>query len=185
MGAGMGPLGGNYTQNRASLHLHGGATPWISDGTPHQWFVPAGDSTVYKNGPSFQNVPDMVTGVNCAANPSSACITPVGRGWLGYFLLYQPAERTPDVLPRPCLRHYPPQRLCREAAPFILTDDVEEDLLAGTNFTGGNPANKQILPDLGGVYHYGIPLVIQDKTFVNDATTPPGAGFTGTPTSRP
>ena len=23
-----------YTQNRATLHLHGGVTPWISDGTP-------------------------------------------------------------------------------------------------------------------------------------------------------
>ena len=29
-----------YTQNRATLHLHGGATPWISDGTPHQWITP-------------------------------------------------------------------------------------------------------------------------------------------------
>ena len=32
----------DYTQNRATLHLHGGRTPWISDGTPHQWTVPAG-----------------------------------------------------------------------------------------------------------------------------------------------
>ena len=33
-----------FTQNRATLHLHGGATPWISDGTPHQWTTPAGDA---------------------------------------------------------------------------------------------------------------------------------------------
>jgi hypothetical protein len=40
----MGPLGMNvtpgnpmnYTQNRGVLHLHGGRSPWISDGTPHQ-----------------------------------------------------------------------------------------------------------------------------------------------------
>lgn len=41
MGAGFGPDGVNrYTDNRADLHLHGGNTPWISDGTPHQWKTP-------------------------------------------------------------------------------------------------------------------------------------------------
>src|SRR6185369_8034502 len=34
-----------FTQNRATLHLHGGTTPWISDGTPHQWITPAGEKT--------------------------------------------------------------------------------------------------------------------------------------------
>ncbi|WP_418606080.1 hypothetical protein [Georgenia sp. SUBG003] len=29
-----------YPENRATLHLHGGITPWISDGTPHQWITP-------------------------------------------------------------------------------------------------------------------------------------------------
>lgn len=45
MGAGLGPLGaaaGNYTENLAGIHLHGGFPPWISDGTTHQWTVPAG-----------------------------------------------------------------------------------------------------------------------------------------------
>jgi hypothetical protein len=36
--------GSPYTENRATLHLHGGATPWISDGTPHQWTTPAGQT---------------------------------------------------------------------------------------------------------------------------------------------
>ena len=60
-GAGTGPLGGSttYTQNRATLHLHGGVTPWISDGTPHQWMTPAGENTPYPKGVSVQNVPDM------------------------------------------------------------------------------------------------------------------------------
>ena len=45
MGVGTGPDGGSqYTQNRATVHLHGGATPWISDGTPHQWTTPAGET---------------------------------------------------------------------------------------------------------------------------------------------
>ena len=55
MGAGMGPQGMNvtpvnYTQNRATLHLHGGATPWISDGTPYQWITPADEYTSYPKG---------------------------------------------------------------------------------------------------------------------------------------
>ena len=48
-----------YTENRATLHLHGGITPWISDGTPHQWITPADETTPYPEGVSVQNVPDM------------------------------------------------------------------------------------------------------------------------------
>jgi FtsP/CotA-like multicopper oxidase with cupredoxin domain len=48
-----------YTENRATLHLHGGNTPWISDGTPHQWTTPAGEVTSYPEGVSVYNVPDM------------------------------------------------------------------------------------------------------------------------------
>ncbi len=51
----------HYTQNRSTIHLHGGRTPWISDGTPHQWIIPAGEwaNTPYKEGVSLENVPDM------------------------------------------------------------------------------------------------------------------------------
>lgn len=60
MGAGMGPvMMESYTQNRATLHLHGGRTPWISDGTVHQWITPAGEVTSYPKGVSVYNVPDM------------------------------------------------------------------------------------------------------------------------------
>lgn len=62
MGAGTGPLGEsapNYTQNRATIHLHGGKTVWISDGTPHQWITPADENTPYPKGVSVKNVPDM------------------------------------------------------------------------------------------------------------------------------
>ena len=41
------------------MHLHGGVTPWISDGTPYQWITPAGTTTSYPKGVSVQNVPDM------------------------------------------------------------------------------------------------------------------------------
>ncbi|MFB9239984.1 hypothetical protein ACFFWC_31415 [Plantactinospora siamensis] len=60
-GAGTGPLSPTelYTQNRAIVHLHGGETQWISDGTPLQWFTPAAQVTSYPRGASYANVPDM------------------------------------------------------------------------------------------------------------------------------
>ncbi|WP_246006115.1 hypothetical protein [Georgenia muralis] len=51
--------GSCYPVNRATLHLHGGITPWISDGTPHQWITPATEDTPFPQGVSVQNVPDM------------------------------------------------------------------------------------------------------------------------------
>jgi hypothetical protein len=56
---------GCFTDNRATLHLHGGTTPWISDGTPHQWITPAGEvaypdgSGRVNKGVSVRYVPDM------------------------------------------------------------------------------------------------------------------------------
>jgi len=51
-----------------------------------------------------------------------------------------------------------------EAAGYILTDQVEQDLIAGTDVSGVNPGHLQILPDIG------IPLIIQDKTYVDNTT---------------
>ena len=39
-----------FKDNRATLHLHGGTTPWISDGTPHQWITPANENTPWPQG---------------------------------------------------------------------------------------------------------------------------------------
>ena len=47
------------TQNRASVHLHGGIPGWISDGTPNQWITPAGENTPFARGTTQRNVPDM------------------------------------------------------------------------------------------------------------------------------
>jgi spore coat protein A len=43
---------GDLPVNRIATHLHGGFTPWFSDGTPFQWFTPTG-----MQGASFMNVP--------------------------------------------------------------------------------------------------------------------------------
>jgi spore coat protein A len=47
-----GQMVGDLPVNRIVTHLHGGLTPWFSDGTPYQWYTPVG-----QHGPSFMNVP--------------------------------------------------------------------------------------------------------------------------------
>jgi len=153
MGAGMGPLGMDampmdYTQNRADVHLHGNNTVWISDGTPHQWITPAGEDTPYPQGVSVVNVPDMAN----VDDPRDGATT----------LYYTNAQSA-----RLMFYHDHSYGITRlnvyagEAAAYLMTDEVETDMIAGTNGTGVNPDQLQVLPDLG------IPLVIQDKTFVD------------------
>jgi len=50
--AGGSKMVGDLPYNRCVTHLHGGFTPWFSDGTPFQWFAPSGLA-----GASFSNVP--------------------------------------------------------------------------------------------------------------------------------
>jgi len=147
MGAGMGPLDmpgmpgmkESYTQNRATLHLHGGATPWISDGTPHQWVTPAGENTQYPQGVSVTNVPDMPA-------PEAGSMT--------FFYTNQQSARLMFYHDH----SYGITRLnvyAGEAAGYLLTDPAEQNLIS----TGAIPADE-------------IPLIIQDKTFVDAATIP-------------
>jgi FtsP/CotA-like multicopper oxidase with cupredoxin domain len=198
MGAGMGPLdaitglpcdpamqvcaNANYTQNRADLHLHGGLTPWISDGTPHQWVTPFNDSTFYKKGVSFQNVPDMVFGSVVNGTPVSciggaSCFTPDPNGGDGIGTYYYPNQQSARLM----FYHDHAYGITRlnvysgEAAGYLLTDNVEQALISGSNapvsnyplgvFTAMGLPAKKILPDVG------TPLVIQDRTFVNDSNT--------------
>jgi FtsP/CotA-like multicopper oxidase with cupredoxin domain len=156
MGAGMGPLGHdampmNYTQNRSNIHLHGNNTVWISDGTPHQWITPAGEDTPYPQGVSVVNVPDMEN----VDDPRDGIQT----------IYYTNAQNA-----RLMFYHDHSYGITRlnvyvgEAAPYIVKDNVEQDLINGTNVTGVNPDLEKVLPDLG------IPLVIQDRTFVDAST---------------
>jgi len=159
MGAGMGPLDmpgmpgmkESYTQNRADIHLHGNNTVWISDGTPHQWITPAGETTQYPQGVSVVNVPDMGN----VDDPRDGAAT----------LYYTNAQSA-----RLMFYHDHSYGITRlnvyagEAAGYLITDQVEQDLINGTNNSGVNPDRLQVLPGVG------IPLVIQDRTFVDAAT---------------
>ena len=134
-----------YTENRATLHLHGGVTPWISDGTPHQWTTPAGETGDYPQGVSVSSVPDM-------PDP--------GPGAETFFYTNQQSARL-------MFYHDHAWGITRlnvyagEAAGYLLTDSTEAKLTG----TGG------ALAGLGT----GTPLMIQDKTFVpaNIAATDP------------
>jgi FtsP/CotA-like multicopper oxidase with cupredoxin domain len=160
LGAGEGPLGapaGYYTENRIANHLHGAFTPWISDGTPHTWFTPAGQTGSYLVGTSHKNVPDM-------PNP--------GQGSQTFYYTNQQSGRF-------MFYHDHAVAITRLnvyaglVAPYLIHDPVEDDLIDGTNNTGVNPGLAKIIPDQGGgVYKWGIPLIIQDKSFVpQDALT--------------
>ncbi|MEW6552903.1 MAG: multicopper oxidase domain-containing protein [Actinomycetota bacterium] len=117
MGAGMGPDPNvEYSQNRAAVHLHGGNTPWISDGTPFQWITPAGetDDPDYDRGESQRNVPDM-------PDP--------GDGAATYYYTNQQSSRL-------LFYHDHAVGITRlnvyvgEAAPYIIRDAVEQSLIA-------------------------------------------------------
>jgi FtsP/CotA-like multicopper oxidase with cupredoxin domain len=158
MGAGVGPTGAIYTQNRATLHLHGGHSPWISDGTPHQWITPALDATPYKKGDSFQNVPDMVGEDKPIEEPA------LGDGLATFFWTNQQSGRL-------MFYHDHAYGITRlnvyagEAAGYLIVDQQELDLIHNRtipNICAGSDGN----PDILCQYKFGIPLVIQDKTFV-------------------
>ena len=161
MGAGMGIEGSEYTQNRATLHLHGGHTPWISDGTPHQWTVPAGEQTLYKKGVSTQYVPDMFfnsSGQIVPAGSPGATSNP-GEGAMTFYYTNQQSGRL-------MFYHDHAYGLTRlnvyagEAAGYLITDPVDDILMNGGSLDGQTVA-------AGTVPSTQIPLIIQDKTFVN------------------
>lgn len=153
-GAGAGPLGGDktYPQNRASLHLHGGLTPWISGGSQYQWIAPAGERSPYGAGPSLTNVPDMW--FDAAGRPVDEG-TPGATNdpGLGATTLYFPNDQSARFL----YLHDDTFGLTRlsvyagEAAPYFIGDPIDDELVAA----GTIPAAE-------------LPLIIEDKTFVPD-----------------
>lgn len=179
MGAGMAPDGTMYAETRSNIHLHGGDTIWISDGTPHQWITPVGEITNYHKGDSFSNVPDMVGVGKSIPLPSPT------DGLATYYY-------TNDISSRLMFYHdhtYGTTRLnvYSGAAGYLITDQVEDDIILGTNISGANPSLSRLLPNLGSVYQYGIPLIIQDKSFVDTnriASTDPTWIWGTTPASN-
>lgn len=144
-----------FRDNRATLHLHGGTTPWISDGTPHQWITPAGEGTSYPQGASVGNVPDMVgftsTGLSLADLGVPDCSAEDDGCQTFYYTNQQSA--------RLMFYHDHAFGITRlnvylgEAAGYLISDATEQSLVS----SGTIPADE-------------IPLIIQDRTFVPDVT---------------
>lgn len=144
-GMGLGPDGLPYSQNRATLHLHGGNTPWISDGTQHQWTTPAGETNTHKKGVSAENVPDM---------------PPAGDGALTF---YWPNEQSGRMM----FFHDHAYGITRlnvyagEVGGYLLVNKPDEDALAAATVPGNLGTSRDLT--------HLIPLIIQDKTFVPPA----------------
>jgi FtsP/CotA-like multicopper oxidase with cupredoxin domain len=139
-----------FLDNRATLHLHGGITPWISDGTPHQWITPANENTPYPQGVSVSSVPDMVgqaaidAGIPDCSADNDGCMT--------FYYTNQQSARF-------MFYHDHAWGITRlnvyagEAAGYLIEDPTEQALVA-----------NGIIPE------DQIPLVIQDRTFVPENT---------------
>ena len=158
---------GWFSDTRSTVHLHGGMTPWISDGTPHQWITPAGETdpstgspTTYPKGMSVEYVPDMW--YDTAGNTIFSCAGQTTCGVTGATNNPGPGSQT---------YYYTNQQSARllfyhdhawgttrlnvyvgMAAGYLIQDTVEQALV-----TAGTIPSAQ------------IPLIIQDKTYVNAA----------------
>jgi FtsP/CotA-like multicopper oxidase with cupredoxin domain len=172
----MGADGATDTENRTALHLHGGNTPWISDGTPRQWVKPKGEVVGPNKGASVGNVPDMWfdTSGTVIASCSGATTCAVngatnnpGDGALTFFYTNEQSARL-------MFYHDHAEGTTRlnvyagMAAGYVLQDPTEQDLVNGTNVSGNNPTSAKVLPPIEDT----IPLVIQEKTFVPNNTQP-------------
>jgi spore coat protein A len=122
--------------DRTAVHLHGGLVQWQHDGGPFHWFSnPANGGFVH--GSSFINGP--TSGPN------------VGSATYDY-----PNDQSARLV----WYHDHAYSLTRInayagiASGYLITDAAETELV-----------KLHILPDLGGAFPLGIPLIIQDKLF--------------------
>lgn len=168
-GAGIGPDGLNeFTQNRVNIHLHGGDTPWISDGTPYQWITPVEEANA-------ANPKSLVA----AASGPTATLDPT---FLPAFLRGASAANVPDM-PDPgagaMTYYFPNGQSARQmwyhdhtigatrlnvyagiVSGYVLTDAVEQALINGGTVNGTSLA--KVLPADAET----LQLVLQDRTFV-------------------
>ena len=167
-GAGPGPDGETpYPQNRASLHLQGGLTPWISGGSPYQWTTPAGERSPYASGPGLVPVPDMWfddRGRPVREGTPGATNDPGPGATTLYFTNAQSARflyLRDDTYGITRLGVY-----AGEAAPYFIGDEVDDELVAGNlaESTSSRAIDREVSP--GTVPAAELPLIIEDKTFV-------------------
>lgn len=153
------PIPVKMGQNRASIHWHGGDTPWISDGTPHQWIAPANDISYTlghdANHPFGMGKGDSSVGVPDMAAPGDGEYTFFFPNNLsGRFMFYH--DHTYGLTRLNVYQGV--------AAGYVVIDPVELKMVSSalgttTGATVGSLAT-------GLLDTIGIPLVFQDKGFV-------------------
>ncbi len=133
-------MGANLGQNRTATHLHGGFVPWISDGGPLAWFDPNGGYGASAPQSIYQTL-----------NPG------IGNGQAEY---YYPNDQSARLV----WYHDHAWGITRMnayvgiASAYIIRDTFEGDL------------RNQGLPDYIENGGRELPIVIQDKIFVDSAT---------------
>jgi len=156
---------GVFTQNRAVIHLHGGRTPWISDGTAHQWITPKNENTAYKKGVSVDYVPDMWfdaagnTIASCAGQTTCGVAGATNNPGYGSQTYYWTNEQSARLM----FYHEHSWGITRTgvyvggAAGYLVRDETEQGLIDGGLIPGAVPGEE-------------IPLIIMDKTYVDAST---------------
>ena len=142
-------------------------TPWISDGTPHQWTAPAGENTSYPKGVSASHVPDMwfdgsgAAVAECAGQATCSVVGATNDPGPGALTFYYTNQQSARLLF--CHDHaWGVTRLnvyAGQAAGYLITDNTEQALTAPGGALDASDAALGL----------GIPLVIQDRTFVPSA----------------
>jgi spore coat protein A len=148
---------GAQQHNRTAVHMHGGLLDWTSDGGPFDWFTPNGNF-----GPSLGGYldPNFKSPIRYDSNGNRLAGNQVE--------VYMPNQQSA----RFAWYHDHAVGITRLnayagiASAYLITDAVEQALI-----------DQKVLPTspvLGVAYPLGIPLVIQDKTFVNQAALDQG-----------
>ncbi len=183
---------------RTAVHLHGGTTPWISDGTPRQWFTPAGEAGPIR-GVSATDVPDMwfdgsgnllANSATCTQG-TTTCTTAgaTNNPGAGALTFYYTNEQSARLM----FYHDHAEGVTRlnvyagMAAGYIMQDPTEQAMTHGTTSVVVNNVDgtsSTVATDAAGVTTLGnasysqvlpedvIPLVVQEKTFVPDNKNP-------------
>ena len=146
-----------FRDNRATVHLHGATSPWISDGTPHQWITPKNEGTAWPEGESVGNVPDMTGETPTHVTLESLGVPDCSGTADGCQTFYYTNQQSARLL----FYHDHASATTRlnvylgEAAGYLIGDPTETSLM-----------NNGIIPGLLDE----IPLIIQDRTFVPSPT---------------
>ncbi len=133
--------GANQAQNRTAVHLHGGLVPWISDGGPFDWWAPDGT-----HGDSFLN--NQVLRSKKAAPNEAEYYYPNNQS--ARFVWYHDHAFGITRI----------NAYAGIATGYVIRDDFELNL--------GLPRIESAVTG-AGVSTAEIPIVIQEKIFVNAA----------------